>query len=91
MCVGDTFKLNGYVEPKDANNKEIVYSSTNKEIATVTNSGLIDSLQEGDATIIASSKENSNIKAECRVGVVRKLEDSEIIFDSSLNLNRFRS
>lgn len=87
MCVGDTFKLNGYVEPKDANNKEIVYSSTNKEIVTVTNSGLIDSLQEGDATIIGASKENSNIKAECRVGVVRKLEDSEITFDSSLNLN----
>lgn len=87
MCVGDTFKLNGYVEPKDANNKEIVYSSTNREIATVTNSGLITALQEGDATIIASSKENSNIKAECRVGVVRELEDSEISFDSSLNLN----
>ena len=87
MQAKDTFQINGYVEPDDANNTEIIYSSTNKEIATVTNSGLITALQEGNTTIIASSKEDPNIKQECIVKVVRPLQDSEIHFDTSLTVN----
>lgn len=87
MQAKDTFQINGYVEPDDANNTEIIYSSTNKEIATVTNSGLITALQEGNTTIIASSKEDPNIKQECIVNVVRPLQDSEIHFDTSLTVN----
>ena len=87
MQAKDTFQINGYVEPDDANNTEIIYSSTDKEIATVTNSGLITALQEGNTTIIASSKEDPNIKQECIVKVVRPLQDSEIHFDTSLTVN----
>lgn len=87
MQAKDTFQINGYVEPDDANNTEIIYSSNNKEIATVTNSGLITALQEGNTTIIASSKEDPNIKQECIVKVVRPLQDSEIHFDTSLTVN----
>lgn len=87
MQAKDTFQINGYVEPDDANNTEIIYSSTNKEIATVTNSGLITALQEGNTTIIASSKEDPNIKQECIVNVVRPLQNSEIHFDTSLTVN----
>lgn len=87
MQAKDTFQINGYVEPDDANNTEIIYSSNNKEIATVTNSGLITALQEGNTTIIASSKEDPNIKQECVVNVVRPLQDSEIHFDTSLTVN----
>ena len=87
MQAKDTFQINGYVEPDDANNTEIIYSSTNKEIATVTNSGLITALQEGNTTIIASPKEDPNIKQECIVNVVRPLQDSEIHFDTSLTVN----
>lgn len=87
MCLGDTIQINGYVEPNDANNKEISYSSTNKEIVAVNQDGLITALQEGNVSIIARSKENPNIKAECKVSVVRPLEDSQIHFDSSLTVN----
>lgn len=87
MQAKDTFQINGYVEPDDANNTEIIYSSTNKEIATVTNFRLITALQEGNTTIIASSKEDPNIKQECIVNVVRPLQDSEIHFDTSLTVN----
>ena len=44
-------------------------------------------MQEGNTTIIASSKEDPNIKQECIVKVVRPLQDSEIHFDTSLTVN----
>lgn len=86
MQVGDTFKINAFIEPDDANNKNIKFESDNKNIATVDN-GLISAHKEGETTIYAISEENTNIKKACRVVVVRKMEDSEIHFDSSLNVN----
>lgn len=87
MQVGDTFKINAFIEPDDANNKNIKFESDDKGIATVNTNGLISAHQEGETTIYAISEENANIKKGCRVVVVRKMEDSEIHFDSSLNVN----
>lgn len=87
MQIGDTFKINGNIEPDDANEKTIVFHSTNTEVATIQEDGIIIAHQQGETTMIASSKEDANIKAECTVFVVRKLEDYEIHFDSSLTLN----
>ena len=87
MQIGDTFQLNAEIEPEDADNKEILYSSGNKDIATIEENGIVVAKQEGKTTITSSSKENEEIKAECNVIVVRKMEDSEIHFDSSLNIN----
>ena len=89
MQIGDTFILNAEVEPEDADNKEVLYSSKNHNIATVQENGIVVAKEEGETIIIASSKENEEIKAECKVTVVRKMEDSEIHFDSSLNVNSF--
>ena len=87
MQIGETFKINGYVEPDDANNKIILYNSSNSEIATVDENGLITANKEGEVSIIAISKENPDIKQECKIIVVRKMDDSEISFDSSLKLD----
>lgn len=87
MQVDDTFKINAIVEPDDVNNKTLKYMSTNTEVATVDKNGIITAQREGLAIIMIISDENPNIVAECKVGVVRKLEDSEIHFDSSLTVN----
>ena len=87
MQVGDTFKINGYVEPEDANEQGILYSSTNREIATIDENGTVTALKDGECFIIATAKENSSFKQECKVTVVRKIDDSEIYFDPTLNLN----
>ena len=87
MQIGDTFSLNANIEPDDADNKTISYSSNNPDIATIEENGIITAKQNGETTIIATSTENEQIKAECRLTVVRKMEDSEIHFDSSLNIN----
>ncbi len=87
MQVGDTFQINGYIEPEDANDKKIIYNSTNAEVATIQEEGIITAKQIGETNIIATSEENHNIYTECKLYVVRKMEDSEIHFDSSLNVN----
>jgi len=87
MQIDDTFKINAYIEPDDANNKEIRYESSNSEIATIDENGIITAYKEGVVTITAISDENNAIKNECKLTVVRKMEDSEIHFDSSLQLN----
>ena len=82
--IGDTFKINGYVEPEDANEKTLLYSSTDPQIVTVQDDGTITAIEEGETKVVATAKEDENIKAECKVFVVRKMEDTEIIFDSPL-------
>lgn len=56
-------------------------------IATINSSGIITAYKEGECILTGKSREDSNIKQECKVIVVRKMDDSEIHFDSSLKLN----
>ena len=90
LPVGDRFKLNGYVEPEDANEKGILYSSKEQQILTVQDDGTVTAITEGEATVSAIAKGDENIKDECKVFVVRKMEDTEIIFDSPLKAEGVR-
>ncbi len=85
--VDDNFKINAYIEPGDANNKNIIYRSSNEDIATIDKNGTITAKSEGETIISVVPEENPEIKNECKLIVVRKMDDSEIHFDSSLNLN----
>lgn len=87
MQVGDIFQINAYVKPDDANDKLVIFQSTNKEVAEVQEKGIITAKDIGEADIIAVSNENSEIKAKCKVFVVKEMQDSEIHFDSSLTVN----
>ena len=87
LPIGDTIKISGKIHPEDANEKEIIYSSEDEDIASVDKDGIITSKQEGEVNIIASSKENQYINAICRLIIVRKMENSEINFDSPLRVN----
>lgn len=101
MQVGDNFKINAYVEPEDANEKGIIFETINmeenkskeeingkniEEIITIDNQGNIEAKKEGKAIVVVKSKENEDIKKEINVVVVRKMEDWEIHFDSSLKI-----
>ena len=74
----NNFQINAKIEPENAEEKEVLYETSNQEIATIDENGLISTHQEGETVIIAKSKENENIKAECKIIVVRKLENNEI-------------
>ncbi len=87
MQIGDTFKINTTLEPKNADNKNIIYTSSNESIASIDNTGTITAKAEGEATILVTSEENNNIKSECKLIVVPKIPNTEIQFEKTLNLN----
>ena len=90
LPLGDSIKISGYIEPEDANEKGILYSSPDPQIAIVQDDGMVTAIAEGETTIVATAKEDEDIKDECKVFVVRNMEDTEIIFDNPLKVEGLR-
>ncbi|RXE59077.1 Ig-like domain-containing protein [Acetivibrio mesophilus] len=69
LGIGDEIKLVADVIPENATNKDIVWSTSDRNIATVTSDGTVRAISLGKATITATSKESSSIKATCTITV----------------------
>ena len=67
LTVGENYKLSASVNPDNATNKTINWSSTNKNVASVDNNGNVKALKAGTATIIATS--NNCKTAKCQITV----------------------
>lgn len=65
----NTEQLVATVEPANATNKDVVFSSSNTNVAVVSNDGLVTAINNGTATITVTSKENPSIMAKCLVKV----------------------
>lgn len=71
LKVGSTATLNATVNPADASNKELSWSSSDPNVASVDSAtGVITALKAGTATITAAATDGSNVKAECKVTVI---------------------
>ena len=70
MTVGDTAYLHEIVCPPDADNKEVVWSSSDLSVVTVNyTSGLIFALKAGIADVYATAKDGSGISGVCEITV----------------------
>lgn len=69
MHIGDQFTLNATVLPANASKKEIVYSSSDTKVVTVSQTGVVKAIGEGTATIKATSLSNHDKFATCRITV----------------------
>lgn len=67
ITVGETSQIATDVEPTNADDKTLTYTSNNEPVATVNDSGLINAVKAGDATITVKS--NDNTKATAKVSV----------------------
>ena len=65
---GATETITATVEPANADNKDVEWTSDDDSIATVAG-GVITAVKAGTATITAKAKDGSGIKAECTVTV----------------------
>lgn len=65
----DAKQLKATVEPANATNKDVVFSSSNTNVVVVSNTGLVTAINNGTATITVTSKENPSIMAKCLVKV----------------------
>lgn len=87
ISIGENLKINAYIEPANANNTKINFKSDDEKIATIDENGVITAQKEGETIIYAISEENENIKAKCKITVVRKMQEAEVQFNTPLILN----
>lgn len=66
---GKSITLTATVSPSSANVRTVTWKSSNTNVATVSSSGIVKGLAVGTVTITAFSKDNSNLKASCKVTV----------------------
>ena len=79
LFVGDETTISAIVLPENASNKNVVWSSSNPEIASVNEEGIVTALNPGSAVITATT-EDGGYTAECEISVLeRKVESIEII------------
>ncbi len=64
-----TLQLTADVRPDMADNKEVTWTSSVPEVATVSETGLVTALKKGKTTITAASQDGSNITATCQITV----------------------
>lgn len=69
LNVGERYMLLTDIEPLDATNTKLSWSTTNKNVVTVDESGLLTAVSPGRSMVIAATTDGSNISAVCDVTV----------------------
>ena len=85
-----TAQLSAIVAPTDATNASFIWSSTNEDVAKVSEDGVISAITPGDAVIKATSQDGSQVEASCQVKVLPVLkgdsnDDDEINVVDAVN------
>ena len=71
LKVGESDLLKVTVNPANADNKSVIWSSSNEQIATVDANGNVKALKAGEAWIKAVSEDNAQAKDSCLVTVIQ--------------------
>jgi uncharacterized repeat protein (TIGR02543 family) len=66
---GDTYALTATVNPSNAYNKEVVWSSADETIATVSETGVVTAVSKGSVKITATAADGSGKSKYCTVTV----------------------
>lgn len=86
LGVSETLRLEATVDPEDADNRSVLWSSSAPDIASVSQDGQITALACGTATISAAAQDVSGIVATCKV-TVKKYVSGISISQSSTSLD----
>lgn len=78
---GDSMTLTATVAPSNAKNKNVIWSSSDPSVATVSQSGVITAVKAGTVTITAIT-EDGGLTVECNLTVIKRvvsggIEDTE--------------
>ena len=75
LLVDEQFQLTATINPEDATERNIIWSSEDNTIATVSNSGLVTAVGYGATTIVAKIED---IKISCQVKVLNSCDDGGV-------------
>lgn len=82
--VGESKSLTATIEPADAGNKSVAWSSSNPTVATVTEDGKVHAVIQGTTIITAKAKDGSGVTSTCKVTVVKP--QSETVYGESIKI-----
>lgn len=77
----ETWEIMTSVLPENADNKDLLWSSSDNTVASVSHDGLVTLLSKGMATITAIATDGSYVKAECIVIVAETSGIEDILID----------
>lgn len=89
----DKFQLIATIEPANATNTKIIWSSSNEEVATVNQKGLVTAKSIGEAVITATTEEG-NFTASTTITVAMKQEisayiETKVVANGSNSMGQF--
>ena len=76
VSVGETIQLEPVFTPADTTQRDVTWSSSNSNIATIDANGRVTGVAEGTATITVTSTAAPAITASCTVTVTKNLSDA---------------
>ena len=86
LIEGKTMKINAYVLPADATNRDLIWSSENSNIAEVNQNGEITAISEGQ-TVINVKLKDGELNAKCNINVINIDEEFYFELDERVTLN----
>lgn len=79
MEVGQKTNLVATITPLDATNKEVIWKSSNEEIATISDNGIIEALKSGKAVITVTTRDG-NFTASSEITISEKTNTEDDIY-----------
>jgi uncharacterized protein YjdB len=87
LSIGDTYTLTKTIQPSNASNKNVAWSSDKTGIATVGSTGIVTAVAKGTATITVTTEDGGKTST-CQVTVVDTISVKGVTLDKSvLTLN----
>ncbi|MEE1365630.1 MAG: leucine-rich repeat protein [Muribaculaceae bacterium] len=71
------FQLTATILPKHTTNKEVAWSSSDKWVASVDNTGLVTMYSAGEVIITATTTDGTNLSATCNINVYSGIDGVE--------------
>ncbi|MCH5202891.1 MAG: Ig-like domain-containing protein, partial [Oscillospiraceae bacterium] len=73
LYTGSTYQLKATVKPENASNKAIQWTSSNKNVATVSQTGKVTAKAKGTAVITATATDGSGVYGKCTITVKQRV------------------
>ena len=86
LTIGDSQTLTATIQPSNASNKNVTWTSSNQSVATVSQTGMVTAVGVGTCTITCAAVDDSGQTATCSVTVIPQLVTGITLSQSSLSL-----